>query len=160
MVLAASRLTPRVQANIGIIRAGVARGLPSTEIQNLIRATGQPGIRRTDLLAGIRHASGVVESASRIRSVSLDRFPDPMRIELAKGPMVSQFSYDVRFRAYDARQGKRVDRFMTVRSNRNLTPRMIQEEAEDALEAASDEAESGQLSEAEGFVVVGARRRG
>ena len=160
MVLSVTRLSVRVQSNIGLIRGGVARGLSSEGIQNLIRATGQPGIRRTDLLAGIRHASGVAESAFRIRSVSLDRFPDPSRIEFAKGPMVSNFSYDVRFRAFDARQGRVVDRFITVRSDRNLTPRMIQESAQDALQQAPDDAESGQLIDVRDITVVGARRRG
>lgn len=159
MVLALVRLPIRVQSNIGIIRAGVARGLGSNAIQDLIRSTGQPGVRRQDLLQGIRHVRGIAESGSRIRSVGLDRFPDPSRIEQARGPMLSNFSYDVRVRAFDRRQGRVVDRFITIRSDTNLTPRQIQEEAQNALDEAPDEAESGQLSEVVSIIVIGARRR-
>lgn len=159
MVLTATRLTGRVQSNIGIIRAGVARGLGSNAIQDLIRSTGQPGIRRRDLLQGIRHVRGIAESGSRVRFVGFDRFPDPSRFEQARGPMLSNFSYDVRVRAFDGRQGAVVDRFITIRSDKNLTPRQIQEEAQRALEEAPDEAESGQLSEVSSITIVGARRR-
>ncbi len=159
MVLASASLAVRVRSNLGLIRGGVARGLSSSQIQGLIRATGQPGIRRTDLLAGIRHASGIQESAFRIRSVSLDRFPDPSRIEFSKGPMISNYSYDVRFSAVDNRTGIRSNRHITIRSDRNLTPRQIIENAEEALEEAPEEAESGQLAESREFTVVGARRR-
>lgn len=159
MVLALPSLAVRVQSNIGIIRAGVARGLSSQSIQGLIRATGQPGVRRTDLLAGIRHVQGIAESGVRIRSVRLDRFPDPSRIERAKGILLSEFSYDVRVRAFDLRQGIVVDRFITVRSDRNLTPQQIRDEAQRAIDEAPAEAESGQLSQVESITVIGARRR-
>lgn len=159
MVILATRLAVRVQANIGIIRAGVAQGFSATGIQGLIRATGQPGIRRTDLLAGIRHVQGIVESATRIRSTRLDFFPDPARITQAKGTLISNFSYEVRVRAFDRRQGRVVDRFLTIRSDRNLTPRMIQEEAQQAVDEAPDDRETGQLSEVESITLVGARRK-
>lgn len=160
MVLAATRLTVRVQSNLGIIRGGVARGLSSTQIQGLIRQTGQVGLRRTDLLQGIRHVQGIAESATRIRSVGLDRFPDPSRFEVSRTTMLSNFSYEVRVHAFDRRAGQVVDRFITVRSDRNLTPRQIQEEAQAAIDEAPDEASSGQLSEVEAITVIGARRRG
>lgn len=160
MVLAAGRLSARVQSNIGIIRGGVARGLSSTQIQGLIRQTGQTGLRRTDLLQGMRHVRGIVDSGTRIRSVGLDRFPDPGRMEISRTTMLSEFSYEVRVRAFDRRQGRVVDRFITIRSDRNLTPRMIQEEAQLAIDEAPDEASSGQLSEVQAITVIGARRRG
>lgn len=159
MVIPFVALSSRVQANIGIIRGGVARGLSSTAINDLIRSTGQTGIRRTDLLAGIRSERGVVESASRIRSVPLDRFPDPSRIAQAKGRMLSNFSYDVRVRGIDSITGEASDRFITVRSNTNLTPRQIQAEALEAVEEAPETARSGEISEIESMVIVGARRR-
>lgn len=159
MVMAGSALSARVQSNMGIIRAGVNQGLSSSAIQSAIRATGQLGIRRVDLLQGIRYARGIAESGLQIRSVGRDRFPDPMRIEQSKTPMLSNYSYDVRVRALDGRSGKVVNRFVTVRSDRNLTPRMIEDEAQRAIDEAPEENESGQLSEVESLVVVGARRR-
>lgn len=160
MVLAAGRLTVRVQSNLGIIRGGVARGLSSTQIQGLIRQTGQAGIRRTDLLQGMRHVRGITESGTRIRFVGLDRFPDPSLMEVSRTTMLSEFSYNVRVRAFDRRQGRTVDRFITVRSNLNLTPRQIQEEAQAAIDEAPEEVSSGQLSEVEAITVIGAKRRG
>ncbi len=74
--------------------------------------------------------------------------------------MLSNFSYEVRVRAFDRRQGSVVERFITVRSDRNLTPRQIQEEAQLAIDEAPEEASSGQLSEVEVITVIGAKRRG
>ena len=160
MVVAAVRLSPRVQSNIGLIRAGINRGLTSTQIQSLIKATGQPGLRRTDLLSGMRYAKGIQEAGFRIRSVTLDRFPDPSRIPVAKGRILRNFSYEVRFSAIDRRTGLRKDHFLTVRSDKNLTPRQIQTEAQRALDEAPLESETDQFSEGREFTVVGAVRRG
>lgn len=159
MVLALAVLAPRVQSNIGLIRGGVNRGMSSTQIQSLIRSTGQAGIRRTDLLAGIRQVQGITESANRIRSVRRDRFPDPSRIAVSKGPMVSRFSYDVRFAPKGWRAGDPGARYITVRSDRNLRPMDILSEAEEARDTADPESESGKIEEEAEVVVIGARRK-
>ena len=159
MVLAVGRLTVRTQSNIGIIRAGVQQGLSSTAIQGLIRQTGQAGLRRTDLLQGIRHVKGISESALRVRSVGLDRFPDPARFEQARTTMLSEFSYEIRVRGTSQFTGVRVDRFITVRSDRNLTPRQILEEAETAFDLSEAEAKYREAGDDRTFTVIGARRR-
>lgn len=160
MVLAAGRLSVRVQSNLGIIRAGVARGLSSTQIQGLIRQTGQAGLRRTDLLQGIRHVRGIQESALRVRSVGLDRFPDPSRFEISRTRMLSEFSYDIRIRGTSRFTGERVDRFLTVRSDRNLTPRQILDEANTAFDLSEAEAKYKEAGDDRTFTVIGAKRRG
>lgn len=160
MVLTSTRLAVRVQSNIGIIRAGVSRGLSSSGIQSLIRSTGQAGLRRTDLLAGMRHVQGIESSASRIRSVTLDRFPDPSRIEIAKGPMFRNFSYDIRIRGFHRELNRMVDRFITVRSDINMTPRMLQDEAQRVLDEAPEQVTERYPIDIESITVVGARRRG
>lgn len=159
MVLALGTLAVRVRSNIGIIRAGVNQGLTSNAIQQLIRSTGQPGLRRVDLLAGIRHASGIAESGVRIQNIRLDRFPDPARIESARGPMVSNFSYDVRVGVRLNPDGSFNRRHLTIRSERNLTPQQIVDEAERALAEAPELARYGRIREEETLTVVGARRK-
>ncbi len=159
MVLAVGRLTVRTQANIGIIRAGVSQGLSSTAIQGLIRQTGQTGLRRTDLLQGMRHVRGIAESAVRVRSVGLDRFPDPLRMERARTTMLSEFSFEIRVRGTSQFTGQQVDRFITVRSDRNLTPRQILEEAEEAFDLSQAEAKYREAGGDRTFTVIGARRR-
>lgn len=160
MVLAVGRLSVRVQSNIGIIRAGVGRGLSSTQIQGLIRSTGQVGLRRIDLLQGMRHVRGIAESATRIRSVGLDRFPDPSRFEISRTRMLSDFSFEVRLRGFDPTINGRGDRFITVRSNRNLTPREIQAEAQSAIDEAEPETKYKQLEGEITITIIGAKRRG
>lgn len=160
MVLALTRLTVRTQSNIGIIRAGVSQGLSSTAIQGLIRQTGQTGLRRTDLLQAIRHVRGIAESATRIRSVGLDRFPDPSRFEVSRTTMLSDLSYEVRVRGTSQFIGERIDRFITVRSDRNLTPRQILKEAETAFDLSAADAKYREAGDDRIFTVIGAKRRG
>lgn len=159
MVILAARLPIRVAQNIGIIRGGVARGMSSEAIQGLIRGTGQAGIRRQDLLQGIRHVRGIEESGTRISNVGLDRFPDPSRISQARGPMISNFSYDVRIGSRLNADGSLNKRFITIRSDRNLTPRNILDEAEAALETAGELARYGRIVENERLSITGARRK-
>lgn len=160
MVLAATRLTARVQSNIGLIRAGVNQGLSSNAIQGLIRSTGQAGIRRQDLLEGMRHVSGIAESATRIRSVRLDRLPDPSRIQIARGPMISNFSYDVRIGPRLLSDGSLNRQHITVRSETNLRPQEILDNATDAMEQFPFDPQRYEFNADSGMTVVGARRKG
>ena len=159
MVILAARLPIRVQQNIGIIRGGVNRGLSSEAIQGLIRGTGQTGIRRQDLLQGIRHVRGIAESGLNIRNTRRDRFPDPSRIPLARGPMISNFSYDLRIGPELNRDGTRNQRFITVRSDRNLRPQDMLDEAEAALEQAGELARYARIADDEELTIIGARRK-
>lgn len=160
MVLAATRLSARVQSNIGLIRGGVNQGLSSNAIQGLIRSTGQLGLRRQELLAGMRHVSGIAESATSIRSIRLDRFPDPARIQIGRGPMISNFSYEVRIGPRLLSDGSLNRRHVTIRSDRNLRPRDILDSAQEALDEAGESAAYSKINEDEGLTVVGARRKG
>lgn len=159
MVLALAALATRAQANIGLIRAGVSRGMTSTQIQGLIRSTGQTGLRRRDLLEGIRHVQGRVQSGTRIQNTRRDRFPDPSRIEPARGRMLSNFSYDVRVGRQIFDGGKDVSKYITVRSDTNLRPQDILDEAEKALDAAPDGRHYQRVRADEPLVVIGARRK-
>lgn len=159
MVLALVSLASRAQSNIGLIRAGVSRGMTSTQIQGLIRATGQAGIRRQDLLEGIRHVQGRVQSGTRIQNTRRDRFPDPRRIEPAKGVMLRNFSYDVRVSGFDPETGVPKDVFITIRSDENLRLGDIQDMAQEVLDTAPALARYSQLGDEITLTVVGARRR-
>lgn len=160
MVLSLARLTARVQSNIGIIRGGVARGLSSTEIQGLIRQTGQAGLRRTDLLQGMRHVQGIAETGLRIQNVRKDLFPDPSRFEISRTPMLSEFSYEVRVGPEFLDDGSLNKKFLTVRSDRNLRPQDILQNAEDALAGAPEFGPYIRLRGDDRLTIVGGKRRG
>ena len=64
MVMSFGGLSKAAKANYSIIQSGVARGLSSKAInQNIIDSTGK-GLRRTDLLSGMR-LSGGIQTAGR-----------------------------------------------------------------------------------------------
>ena len=107
----------------------------------------------------MRHVRGVSESALRVRSVGLDRFPDVSRFERARTTMLSEFSFEIRVRGTSQFTGQQVDRFITVRSDRNLTPRQILEEAEEAFDLSEAEAKYREAGDDRTFTVIGARRR-
>lgn len=159
MVLVSGTLAVRVRSNLGIIRAGVNQGLSSNAIQGLIRSTGQAGLRRVDLLAGIRHARGIAETGVRIQNTRRGFFPDPARMEQARGPMISNFSYDVRVGPRLNRDGTLNKRHLTIRSDRNLRPEETLAEAERALEEAPELARYNRIKQDEELTVVGGRRK-
>ena len=159
MVLALAALATRAQANIGLIRAGVGRGMTSTQIQGLIRGTGQAGLRRTDLLQAIRHVEGRAQSGARIQNTRRDRFPDPSRIEPAKGTMLRNFSYDLRVRGLSRETGKVEDMFITIRSDTNLRIGDIEDQAQEILDTAPQLARYSKFEGEVRITVIGARRK-
>ena len=88
-----------------------------------------------------------------------DRLPDPRRIELAKGPMIRNFSYDVRIRGVLRTTGTTSDLFITIRSDRNMTPGEILEAAQEVLDTAPSLAKYSEFEDETTLTVVGARRR-
>ena len=159
MVLAVGRLSVRVQANLGIIRGGVARGLSSTQIQGLVRQTGQLGLRRSDLLAGMRHARGIAEAGLNINNIRMDFFPDPSRLEPSRTRMLSKFSFEVRYAPPGWREGDPGARYITVRKDENLTHQQILDEAEQARQEAGGEKDSGGISDDLEVTISGAKIR-
>ena len=76
VMLSFSRLAPRVQQNWQIIQSGVSRGMGRDAINNLIRLTGQEGLRLQDIGRGIRVAKGQFDTATGFKTVRRDRAPN------------------------------------------------------------------------------------
>lgn len=159
MVLLAAQLADKVRRNLSTIQAGVSRGLTSRQINSLIETATGSGVRRVDLLAGIRHLRGQVEGALHIRNIRRDRLPDPARLPRAQTRILSNFSFVVDVRGIDSDTGLAATRQLTIRSDRLLTPAEIEEAALDAIDEAQEGTTSDVPFEPDQVVVVSGRRR-
>ncbi|MAH49990.1 hypothetical protein CMI37_29495 [Candidatus Pacearchaeota archaeon] len=130
MVSALIALSTRVQSNMAIIRGGVSRGLTSKQIQGLITQTGQTGVRRTDLLKGIRYAKGVQDTGPYLRSIRRDLRPNPARLPTSIAPMTRKYRFEVRIDGTNPLTRTQESHYVTVRSDNLLTPEEIENEAE------------------------------
>ena len=130
MVSALVALSTRVQSNMAIIRGGVSRGLTSTQIQGLITQTGQTGLRRIDLLKGIRYAKGVQDTGPYLRSVRRDLRPNPARLPTSIAPMTRAYRFEVRIDGTNPLTGAKESNYVTVRTDNLLTPEELEAEAE------------------------------
>ena len=117
MAMLPSLLSERVRSNMGIIRGGVARNLSSKAINQLIIDSGQSGIRRTDLLAGIREVKGIVQSGDYVKNIRKDRRPDPAPIQRSRGLMLSEYSFDVKLESTLKSTGAKVEHWVTIRKD-------------------------------------------
>lgn len=109
--------------SIGFIRAGVARGLSTSVIQNTLSEAGM-GVRRTDLLAAVRSVRGQEAAAGRLRFVRADLRPDPGRFAPAIHKTLRKFSVVMELR--DALGDRR---FLTIASNEPLSRARLEDEA-------------------------------
>ena len=118
VMVAFSRLAPRVQANWSILQGVASRGGTIAEAQSLIRATGQAGIRRQDIARGLQVGRGVMEQASNFKNVRLDRSPDVSRwmVRPSATSQGRQFVTDYEIEWVDA-QGRTGKSYLTVESD-------------------------------------------
>ena len=160
MVIPRSQLSSSVQKNFGIIRGGVARGLSSSAINALVRSDQGVGLRKTDLLAGIRHVRNIEEAGARLRYVRRDLSPDPRRLPIAKTPIVSRYSYTVQVRGMEIGTNNRVRGNLTVRSNRPMSRADIEADTRDAIAEGKITGAFYSAIEVDDIIIVDGRRRG
>lgn len=159
MVLSRRVLSSGVQKNLGILRRGIREGLTSTAMNAVIKQSQGVGLRRTDLLAGIRHIKGIEEAGSRIRNMRPDLMPDPDRIPYAKTPILSKYSFTIEVRGIDKNTGLRGTTALTIRTNTLMTRNEIEAEAQEAIDEAEDTGAAYKHFEVESILIVDARRR-
>ena len=113
-----STLSARVRENFQIIQSGVNRGLGRDAINDLIRATGQEGIRLQDLGKGIRTAKGVFDTATGFKTVRRDRAPNVREWLYKDRPTRDRLDYvaDMKIEWQDAR-GNKGETWLTVETN-------------------------------------------
>ena len=146
MVLAGESLSSSVRANLSIIQAGVNRGLTSRAINASIIASRGVGVNRSELLRGMRHAKGVVESKTRVRNMRKDRRPDPRRIRQAssgaRGRMRTQYAYEVKYSGLSRTSGEREDTYIWIREDNLLSPEEIERMAAEILDTVQEDTQT------------------
>lgn len=159
MVLQRQQLKPKILRNLGLIQAGVSRGLNSQQVNSLIFQNEGSGARRVDLLAGIRYVRGIEESGLQLRNIRRDLKPDLSRLQVAKTKIISEFSYQVEIRESGHTAATPRNAFLTIRSSSNLSRKEIEEEAINAIEVAENEGQNYLQITADEILLVGALRR-
>ena len=155
-----SRLSRAVQANYSIIQAGVAQGISARALnERLLGATGR-GIRRSDLLEGMRFAGGVQTAGRNIGNIGFNRRPN-----YATLPSFNKVSSDKKFlvqyevRWKDSITGETGSNFITVGTDEMLTRGELDEEAQAAWDEGRRQERYGQAREIQQIVPMGARQQ-
>ncbi len=161
MVLAAFRgLSTATRANYRFIQQGVAQGLSAKAINTGLLEQGRKGIRRQDLLEGMRFASGVQTQGRNIANVALSRRPTYERFSTFE-PVTSNkkylVQYEVRWR--DPVTGQTGTRYITVGTDERLTRGELDQAARDAYEEGQETNRYSQNEVMTALVPVGARQQ-
>ena len=123
MVLAAFRgLSTATRANYRFIQQGVAQGLSAKAINTGLLEQGRKGIRRQDLLEGMRFASGVQTQGRNIANVALSRRPSYERFPTFT-PVTSNKKYLIQYevRWTDPVRGTSGTHYITIGTDERLT---------------------------------------
>jgi hypothetical protein len=99
--------------NLPLITSMVEAGESSTAITDALQRLGQ-GVRRQDLLEGIRALKGIQESGDYLSSVRNDRRPDPSRLPPPITSTLRSFSFNVRVDGILEETGERASQYVTV----------------------------------------------
>ena len=154
------RLSRSVKSNYSIIRAGVSRGLSSKAINELIVQRSGVGVRRSDLLEGIRVARGVQNAGRNIANVGFNRRPNydtlpPFKRKSSENKYLVE--YEIRWR--DSLTGEVGSNFITVGTDDRLTRLELDLEAQKAWVKGQTEDDYGRNREIEAIVPYGARQQ-
>ena len=135
MVMGFGGLSASAKASYGIIQAGVARGLSSKAINADIALRYGQGIRRADLLQGMRVAGGVQQAGRNIGNVGLARRPNYSTLP-AFSPVTSNKQYLIQYevRWTDSVTGESGSNFITVGTDETLTRGELDQAAINAWE--------------------------
>ena len=108
----------------------------------------------------MRHVKGMRESALHVRNIRRDYAPDPARIQRARTPILSRYSYVVDVRGTDSATGTAVSQHITVRSDHNLSRAEIESEATKAVDVTDNNYGLSEHVFIDDMVLTEARRRG
>ena len=153
-------LSKSARANYQIIQSGVSRGLSSNTILNEIRGITGQGMRRSDLLDGMRLASGVQTAGRNIGNIGFDRRPNYDTLPKFQS-ISSQKSYLVQYevRWKDSATGEVGSNFITVGTDERLTRLELDLEAQKAWVLGQTEETYGRNREISAIVPLGARQQ-
>jgi hypothetical protein len=160
MVMGIGSLSAAARRNYSIIQQGVAQGLPSKAINDAIRAGTGAGIRRSDLLQGMRVAGGVQQAGRNIGNVGLNRRPNYATLP-AFTPVTSDKKYLVQYevRWKDSVTGASGSNFITIGTDQTLTRLELDLAAVEAWVEGQSIENYGENRDIERLVPIGARQQ-
>jgi len=161
MVLGAlSGLSTAARANYRFIQQGVAQGLSAAQVNAALRLETGVGIRRQDLLQGMRVARGVITQGRNIANVRKDRKPTFAQFPTF-APVTSNkkylIQYEVRWR--DPESGATGTRYITVGTDDELTAGELDQAAQAAYEEGQEAERYKENEQLVTLVPVGARQQ-
>ena len=138
--VAFARLSVRARENWSIIQRGVEAGLGRDAVNDLIRGTGQQGLRNQDIGRAVNVAKGIFDQATSFKNVRRDRAPNAMSWNIIPGKIAGdrQFVSDFEITWLDA-QGNEGKTTLTVATN---NPSLLREEWEDLAREAWEKGRS------------------
>jgi hypothetical protein len=160
MVMAFGGLSRAVRANYSTIQAAVARGVSAKALNAQLTGLTGKGIRRSDLLEGMRFAGGVQTAGRNIGNIPFKNRPNyatlPQfnRITTDKKYLVQ---YEIRWK--DSQSGETGSTFITVGTNETLTREELDAEAQLAWDKGRRQAKYGEHRDIDQLVPMGARQQ-
>tara|TARA_Y100000310_G_scaffold146030_1_gene145402 strand:+ start:83 stop:571 length:489 start_codon:yes stop_codon:yes gene_type:complete len=160
MVMGLGGLSAAARASYSIIQAGVARGLSSKAINADIALRYGQGIRRTDLLQGMRLASGVQQAGRNIGNIPFANRPNYATLPTFS-PITSNKKYLVQYeiRWGDPVTGERGSNWITIGTDETLTRAELDQAAMDAWTAGQQEQRYGEGRMLDRVIPLGARQQ-
>ena len=160
MVMGLGGLSAATRRSYSIIQAGVAQGLSARAVNEAVRAATGTGIRRTDLLQGMRLAGGVQQAGRNIANVGFDRRPNYGTLP-AFSPVSSNKKYLIQYevRWTDSVSGESGSNFITIGTDQTLTRLELDLAAVEAWVEGQSEENYGQHRDIERLVPMGARQQ-
>ena len=154
------RLSRAGQANYSIIQAGVARGISASVLNDQLRGVTGRGIRRSDLLEGMRFAGGVQTAGRNIGNIGFNRRPNYDTL-----PSFNRVSSDRKYliqyevRWADPVTGEQGSNWITVGTDERLTRAELDQAAMDAWENGQREQRYGANRMLDRVIPMGARQQ-
>jgi len=160
MVMGLGGLSAATRRSYSIIQAGVAQGLSARAVNEAVRAATGTGIRRTDLLQGMRLAGGVQQAGRNIGNVGLARRPNYATLP-AFSPVTSNKKYLIQYevRWTDSITGETGSNFITVGTDETLTRGELDQAAIDAWEEGQNQQRYAANRVFDRIVPMGARQQ-
>lgn len=116
-----------------IIEGGVARGLSSHAINDLIAETFGQGVRRTNLLTAIRAVKGIEQAGNTLKYVRKDRLPNLDKLPSAITKTLRKYSFKVKIRGIFPSTGELVTQYISVAINNPVSISQVEDIALSAI---------------------------
>ena len=133
-----STLNKAARSALPIIQGGVRAGLTSSQINTAIKTAFGRSIRRQTLLDIIRAEKGIQRTGPVLRSLGLNKMPNPARLPEAITRIRRNFAFVVEVLGEREDTGVRVTQMITIATDNILTRGRIQQLAKEVVELSKE----------------------